>query len=176
MMSSHLQGLFLKFLANAIRPGRVLEIGTFTGYSALSFAAGLPEDSAIDTIEVDPRAAKLAAEFIGRTPYGGRINIIVGDAREIVPGLRHAYGLVFIDGHKAEYPAYYKAVFDKVPAGGYIVADNALWGGKVADDAAGHDERTRGIAEFNACVQRDGRVENFILPVRDGLMIIRKRQ
>lgn len=176
MMSSHLQGLFLKFLANAIRPGRVLEIGTFTGYSALSFAAGLPEDSAIDTIEVDPRAAKLAAEFIGRTPYGGRINIIVGDAREIVPGLRHAYGLVFIDGHKAEYPAYYKAAFDKVPAGGYIVADNALWGGKVADDAAGHDERTRGIAEFNACVQRDGRVENFILPVRDGLMIIRKRQ
>jgi len=175
MMSSHIQGLFLKFLASAIRPGRMLEIGTLTGYSAIAFASGLPENSILDTIEIDEKSAALAAEFVRRTPYSDRINIIVGDAKRIIPSLRHTYDLVFIDGKKSEYPWYYDAVFDRVSLGGYIVADNALWGGRVIGRADDDDQKTRGVVEFNARVQRDERVENFLLPVRDGFMIIRKR-
>lgn len=174
MISSHMQGLFLKFLAGTMRPRRMLEIGTFTGYSAIAFASGLPEHSILDTIEIDGKAAALAEEFVRLTPYADRINIIVGDARRIIPSLRHAYDLVFIDGNKSEYPWYYDAVFDRVPVGGYIVADNALWGGKVVRPIDDNDGRTRGVVEFNARVQRDERVENFLLPARDGFMIVRK--
>lgn len=178
MISGHIQGRLLKMLVAMIRPRRVLEIGTFTGYSALSMAEGLPAGATIDTIEVDDEQEELIRSFFARSPYGERIALHIGSALEIAPRLGGGYDLVFLDGDKREYPDYYRMLMGDggrpqlVGSGSWIVADNILWYGKVADERC-RDPHTRAIREFNRMVTEDPRTESVILPLRDGLNLIR---
>lgn len=179
MLSGRMQGLFLGMLVAMLRPRRVLEIGTFTGYSALSMAARLEPGAVLDTIEADDEQEELIRSFVECSGYGERIRLHIGSALDVIPALGETYDLVFIDGDKREYPAYYRLLMDgngAVPAvrsGSYLVADNILWYGKVAEPERHTDPHTKAIREFNRMVREDARVENVILPLRDGLNLIR---
>lgn len=179
MISGHVQGKLLEMLTRMLQPRNVLEIGTFTGYSTLYFAAGLAEGSLIDTIEVDDELEGIAASFFARSPHGGKIRQHIGSALEIAPRLGKVFDLVFIDGDKREYPAYFRMVMGDggykplVRSGSFIIADNILWYGKVAQPIAHNDLHTQGIIEFNKIVCSDPRVENVVVPIRDGLNLIR---
>ncbi len=175
MCSGHTQGRLLAMLAAIAQPRRVIELGTFTGYSALSMAAGLDQGGVIDTCEIDDELQEMAASFFDRSPHGGKIVQHIGSALDIVPRLGGVYDLVFIDGDKREYPAYYDMLLDGgyVAGGSFILADNILWYGKVAEPAAHNDRHTQAIVEFNDKVARDPRVENIIVPIRDGINLIR---
>lgn len=179
MISGHIQGRLLRMIVQMLRPQSVLEIGTFTGYSALSMAAGLGEGATIDTIEVDDELEPMAQEFFDRAEFGHKINLHIGSALEIAPTLSKQFDLVFIDGDKREYPAYYRMLMGDdggvplVHSGSILLADNILWYGKVVEKVAHNDHQTQGILEFNRMVRDDERVENFILPLRDGLNMIR---
>jgi len=175
MISGHLQGKLLEMLVRMMRPKRVLEIGTFTGYSALSIARGLEDDARLDTIEVDDELEEIAASFFARSAYGSRIRQHIGSALDIVPQLGEVYDMVFIDGDKREYPAYYKMLMDGgyVRSGSIMLADNILWYGKVAQPIARNDRHTEAIVEFNRMVVEDDRVDNVIVPIRDGINLIR---
>lgn len=175
MISGHVQGKFLEMLVRMIRPQRILEIGTFTGYSALSMAAGLPEDGVIDTCEVDDELELLIRSFFDRSAYADKLNLHIGSALDIVPSLHQTYDMVFIDGDKCEYSAYYKMLFEcgAVRSGSWILADNILWYGKVVEQPVKGDKQTPAIVEFNRMVSEDERVENVILPLRDGINLIR---
>lgn len=153
---------------------RVLEIGTFTGYSAISMAMGMEEDGILHTIDINDEIEDFTREFIGKSGLEKRIVLHIGDACEIIPQLNECFDLVFIDADKRQYSEYYRLVFDKVRPGGIIVADDVLWDGKVIDKSC-RDPQTCGILEFNELVQADHRVENILLPVRHGLMLIRKK-
>jgi caffeoyl-CoA O-methyltransferase len=173
MLSGHVQGTLLRMISSMVNPVRILEIGTFTGYSALCLASGLAEEGILHTIEVDPELEEIIRRYISEAGLTGRVILHTGPAAEIIPSLDESWDLVFIDADKPNYLAYYNLVFDRVRKGGFILADNALWDGKVLNpDTRSRD--TRGIIEFNEFVQNDKRVENLLLPVRDGLMIIRK--
>lgn len=179
MISGHIQGRLLRMIVQMLRPQSVLEIGTFTGYSALSMAAGLGEGATIDTIEVDDELEPMAQEFFDRAEFGHKINLHIGSALEIAPKLGRQFDLVFIDGDKREYPAYYRMLMGDnggvplVHSGSILLADNILWYGKVVEEVAHNDHQTQGILEFNRMVRDDERVESFILPLRDGLNMIR---
>lgn len=179
MISGHIQGRLLRMIVQMLRPQSVLEIGTFTGYSALSMAAGLGEDATIDTIEVDDELEPMAQEFFDRSEHGSKIKLHIGSALEIAPTLGRQFDLVFIDGDKREYPAYYRMLMGDdggvplVHCGSILLADNILWYGKVVEKVAHNDHQTQGILEFNRMVRDDERVESFILPLRDGLNMIR---
>lgn len=175
MISGHLQGKLLEMLVRMMRPKRVLEIGTFTGYSALSIARGLEDDARLDTIEVDDELEEIAASFFDRSEYGSRIHQHIGSALDIVPQLGEVYDMVFIDGDKREYPAYYRMLMDGgyVRSGSIMLADNILWYGKVAQPIARNDRHTEAIVEFNRMVVEDDRVDNVIVPIRDGINLIR---
>lgn len=175
MISGHIQGKLLEMIVRMIRPQRVLEIGTFTGYSALSMAAGLPDGGVIDTCEVDDELEMMILDFFERSKYSENLRLHIGSALEIVPTLGEVYDLVFIDGDKREYTAYYNMLFDNnlVKSGSWIMADNILWYGKVVETVAKGDKQTQGIIDFNAAVIADPRVENVILPIRDGINLIR---
>ncbi|MBQ2247936.1 MAG: O-methyltransferase [Tidjanibacter sp.] len=176
MVSGHVQGLFLQMLTRMIAPRKVLEIGTFTGYATLCFAAGLPDDGVVDTVEIEEELEGIQSEFFARSPYGYKIRRHTGSALEIVPTLGECYDLVFLDGDKREYPDYYKMLMDNglIRSGSYILADNILWYGKVtAENIKSSDLQTRGIVEFNRMVHDDPRVENVIIPLRDGINLIR---
>ncbi len=179
MISGHIQGRLLRMIVQMLRPKSVLEIGTFTGYSALSMAAGLGEGATIDTIEVDDELEPMAQEFFDRSEYGSKIRLHIGSALEIAPKLGKRFDLVFIDGDKREYPAYYRMLMgdnggeSMVHSGSILLADNILWYGKVVEQVAHNDRQTQGIIEFNRMVRDDERVESFILPLRDGLNMIR---
>lgn len=176
MCSGHLQGRILTMLTRMIAPRRILELGTFTGYSALCFAEGMPADAELFTVEIDDEMEDRLLNEFSRCEASGRINLVIGDAMEVVPALGDdMWDLVFIDANKRLYPDYYRMVFPRVRPGGYIIADNTLWGGKVADDGVKMDAQTRGILEFNDMVAADDRVETVILPLRDGLTVIRKK-
>lgn len=178
MLSGHIQGRVLEMLVRMQRPRRVLEIGTFTGYSALSMAAGLKEDVLLHTIEVDDELEELAQSFFDRSPHGHKIRLHIGSALTVAPALGEVFDLVFIDGDKREYPAYYRMLMgdggDKalVHSGSVLVADNILWSGKVVGPVAHNDRHTQAVVEFNRMVVEDPRVENVILPLRDGLNLI----
>lgn len=174
MISGHWQGKVLTMLSNMIRPEKILEIGTFTGYSAICLAKGLAMGGKLITIETDDELEKIAKSFIGKAGLTDRIEHRIGNALEIIPTLSETFDLVFIDADKREYSDYYNLVFDKVKTGGFIFADNTLWNGKVLDKIADNDEQTAAIVEFNAMINRDKRVEKVILPLRDGLTLIRK--
>ena len=175
MISGNLQGKLLEMLVRMMRPRRILEIGTFTGYSALSLARGLDDDAFIDTIEVDDELEDIAAKYFAESEYGSRIRQHIGSALDVVPRLGEVYDMVFIDGDKREYPDYYRMLMDGgyVRSGSVMLADNILWYGKVAEPIARNDRHTEAIVEFNRMVKEDERVDNVIVPIRDGINLIR---
>ncbi len=175
MLSGPLQGKLLEMISRMVHPRYILEIGTFTGYSSICLAKGLAENGKLITIEKNEEIIKYPLKYIKQAGFENKIEIRTGDALDIIPGLGVNFDLVFIDGDKSEYCEYYKLVIDKVEQGGYIIADNVLWNGKVFDDREKTDEDTRSIHGFNEMVSTDPRVENVILPIRDGISLIRKK-
>ena len=175
MISGHIQGKLLEMLVRMINPKAILEIGTFTGYSALSMAAGLSDDGVIDTCEVDDELEEMIQSFFDRSEHAQKLNLHIGSAIDIAPKLGRCYDMVFIDGDKREYSAYYNMLFDNnlVHSGSWILADNILWYGKVVQPVAHNDRHTEALIEFNRMVVEDDRVESVILPLRDGINIIR---
>lgn len=173
MLSGHLQGRFLSLISHMVKPKLILEIGTYTGYSALCMAEGLAEGGKLYTIDVNEELESMVKGFIKEAKLEDTIIPLVGDALQIIPTLNFSFDLVFIDADKINYLKYYHLIFDKVRAGGFIIADNVLWSGKVVT-AEKIDKDTKAIMEFNDFVHQDNRVENVLLPVRDGLMILRK--
>jgi predicted O-methyltransferase YrrM len=175
MLSGHLQGRFLAMMSKMISPVHILEIGTFTGYSALCLAEGLASSGKLITIEYNPELEDKITENFKNSPYSQSIQLVVGDAMEEIPKLPHAFQLVFIDADKSNYLNYYHLVWDKLAFGGYIIADNVLWNGKVVEPINDDDEDTKAIIRFNQHVVTDKRAECIMLPVRDGLTVIRKK-
>ena len=175
MCSGHLQGRVLSMLCKMIQPVHALELGTFTGYSALCIAESLPENGELDTIESDDELEEFILRNFKKTPFEDKINLLIGNALEIIPTLDKTYDLVFIDADKREYEAYYEAVLPKIRQGGFILADNTLWSGKVVEKVHQNDQQTLGILRFNELIATDNRVEKVILPLRDGLTLIRKK-
>lgn len=173
MLSGHLQGRIQSIISHMVKPRRILEIGTFTGYSALCFAEGLTHDGLLFTIDVNEEFKAIAERYFMRSDYRNKIRSITGNALDVIPTLNETFDLVFIDADKENYSVYYDLVFGKVCKGGYILADNVLWSGKVIDGSK--DAETLAIKAFNDKVQKDERVENVLFPVRDGVMIVRKK-
>ena len=175
MISGHIQGKLLELLVKMFRPQHILEIGTFTGYSALCMAAGLEEGCTLDTCEVDDELEPIAQSFFDRSPHGRKINLHIGSALDIAPRLGKKFDMVFLDGDKREYPAYYNMLMDGnlLHSGSIILADNILWYGKVVQPVAHNDHHTQALIEFNRMVTDDDRVESVILPLRDGINLIR---
>ena len=175
MVSGHIQGAVLQMLSMMIRPKRILEIGTFTGYSALCLARGLDKDGILHTIEIDDELEYIYAKYFAQSTYAQNIKYHIGDARKIITTLNETFDLVFLDGDKRQYTEYYNILMDNnlVKSGSYIFADNVLWSGKVVETVKSSDKQTLNILEFNELVLKDERVENVILPIRDGMNIIR---
>ena len=171
MMSGQTVGLFLNTLAFALGARRVLEVGTFTGYSALMMASALPEDGRLITCDIDPEATAIAKSFWARSPHGKKIELRLGPALETLKGLRGRFDLVFIDADKENYSLYYRRAVELLSERGLIVIDNVLWSGKVLDPKTDSD---RAIAKLADVIQADARVQNVLLTVRDGLMLVRK--
>ncbi|MDY5827548.1 MAG: O-methyltransferase [Candidatus Limisoma sp.] len=174
MCSGHLQGKLLKMFVRMIKPRRVLELGTFTGYSALAMAEGLAEDAELHTVEIDDELEDFICEHFEASPRREQIHLHIGDAAMVVPQLGGQFDLVFIDANKRNYCDYYHLVMPLVPVGGFIIADNTLWDGKVANLPQKIDSQTAGILAFNDLVANDDRVEKVIIPIRDGLTVIHK--
>jgi len=177
MCSGHLQGRLLKMLTRMIRPHRVLELGTYAGYSALCIAEGLGcDDDRVDTIELDDELEDFITRAFEESEYGGRVRLHIGDAMEIMPRLfaDNDYEMVYMDANKRNYVEYYELMMKYLRSGAFILADNTLWDGKVAEKNSHHDAQTEGILSFNDLVAGDGRVEKVILPLRDGLTLIRR--
>ena len=173
MATGHLQGKFLELISMMIRPENILEIGTFTGYSAICLSKGLKPGGKLITIELNDELSAFAHSYFCRAGAESKITQMTGRAQDIIPGLDIMFDLVFIDGDKREYIKYYRLIIDKVKPGGFILADNVLWGGKALEKSAA-DLQTRGIIEFNEMIKNNNKIEKIILPLRDGLMIVRK--
>ena len=174
MLSGHLQGAFLRMISHLIKPACILEVGTFTGYSAICLAEGLQPGGILHTIDNNPEMEDIASRYILEAGMENSITIHIGEALEIIPVIEGPFDLVFIDADKDNYISYFNLVVGKVVPGGLIIADNALWYGKVLDPDALNDRETAGIIYFNEYVLNDTRVENVLVPLRDGLMMIRK--
>ncbi|MCU0438680.1 MAG: class I SAM-dependent methyltransferase [Raineya sp.] len=175
MLSGHLQGRFLSMISHMLAPKRVLEIGTYTGYSALCLAEGLPPDGKIVTLDINEELEGIVTKYIQKGGFEGKIEYKTGNALEIIPTLQEVWDLVFIDADKINYLEYYHLVFDQVRSDGWIIADNVLWSGKIVEEVKTNDKDTNALLKFNKFVQEDPRVENILLPIRDGLMIARKK-
>jgi len=174
MLSGHLQGRFLSMISAMMNPKRILEIGTFTGYSAICLAEGLSEDGILHSIELNDENEEKIRKYLIKTNLIDKVQLHFGDAMKILPGLQDTFDLVFLDADKENYINYYHLVFNKLRKGGIILADNSLWSGKVVDNTQ-NDKETQGIREFNSIVTQDSRVDNVLLTIRDGIMIIRKK-
>ena len=176
MISGNIQGRLLKILTSMLKPQNILEIGTFTGYSALCIAEGAPESSKVVTIEIDDEMESFIRKYLHESEYGHKIELKIGDAVKLIHSFEDNYfDLIFIDANKRDYCSYYDIAFDKLRKGGVILADNTLWNGKVIDQRFQNDDQTRGVLEFNNHIKEDTRIEKVILPIRDGLTIIRKK-
>ena len=175
MASGHIQGRLLKMLVTMIRPQTVLEVGTFTGYATLCMAEGLPEGGVIHTVEIDDELEDFIMKGFEKSPCSDRIRLHIGDALKVVPELGLKFDMIFLDGEKREYPDYYAAFLDYLKPGGYMVADNTLWDGHVVDSNYDSDPQTVAVRKFNDMVKADERVEVAMIPIRDGLSIIRKK-
>lgn len=173
MVCGHLQGKFLELVSKMIAPSDILEIGTFTGYSAICLARGLRPGGHLITIESNDELVNFSHSYFLKAGVQDKITQITGSALEILPRLDKKFDLVFIDGDKREYTEYYRLVTGKTRTGGFIIADNVLWGEKVLDETS-RDSQAKGILEFNEMIKAQKNIENIILPLRDGLMIIRK--
>lgn len=175
MLSGHLQGRFLSFISKLKQPNLILEIGTYTGYSALCLAEGLAKNGKLISIDVNEETTAFAKSFIQKTQFANNIELIISDANQYIPTINESVDLVFIDADKKNYLNYYHLVFDKIASGGLIIADNVLWSGKITMAQNEMDKDTLALHQFNEFVQNDSRVENMLLPIRDGLMVIRKK-
>ena len=176
MASGHLQGRLLKMLVQMIRPKTILEVGTFSGYSAISMAEGLPDDGRLYTFEINDEMEDFTRPWIEGSAVADKIEFIIGDALTEAPKLGITFDMAFIDGDKRTYCECYEMVMGILRPGGFILADNTLWDGHITDSAYDHDHQTQGIRAFNDHIAADSRVEQVILPLRDGLTLIRKRQ
>jgi caffeoyl-CoA O-methyltransferase len=174
MCSGHLQGAMLTLFSRLMSPLRILEIGTYTGYSAICLAKGLAADGLLHTIEINDELVDFAAGYFAETGLKDRIIQHVGDASDILPQLNERFELAFLDADKRQYLAHYRMIFPKMTPGGLVIADNTLWGGKVVGKISPNDEQTIAIMEFNDVVRNDPRVEATILPIRDGMTLLRK--
>lgn len=175
MLSGHLQGRILAMFSRMIKPKNILEVGTYTGYSALSLAEGLQPNGQLTTIDINEELEGKISAFFAESNYSAMIDFQIGDALEIIPKLTATFDLVFIDADKENYKNYYELALAKMNKGGYLIADNVLWTGKVLKEPEKKDTETDALRAFNDFVQNDNRVENVMLPVRDGLMIMRKK-
>jgi len=175
MLSGHLQGRFLSFISKLHQPKLIVEIGTYTGYSALCLAEGLAENGKLISIDVNEETSAFAKSFIDKTEFANKIELVVADAKEHIKSINDPIDMVFIDADKKNYLSYYHLVIDKLSKGGLIIADNVLWSGKITMPESEMDRETLALHQFNQFVQQDTRVENMLLPIRDGLMIVRKK-
>lgn len=174
MLSGHLQGQVLRMMSNMVKPLQVLEIGTYTGYSAICLSAGLQPGGRLHTIDVNEELLEMVNRYIAEAGLSGKIKTYTGDALGIIPTINEQFDIVFIDADKANYPKYYDLVFPKVRKGGYIIADNVLRRGQILDAPEQMDKDTKIMHAFNQMIQDDKRVENVLIPIRDGLMVVRK--
>tara|TARA_B100001287_G_scaffold47085_1_gene36148 strand:- start:11176 stop:11817 length:642 start_codon:yes stop_codon:yes gene_type:complete len=174
MLSGHLQGRLLSTFSKALNPQKILEIGTYTGYSALCLAEGLNKNGQIYTIDINKELEEFAQNYFNASPYKNKINYLIGDAAELIPEMKHIWDIVFIDADKENYSLYFDLVIDKVRKGGWIIADNVLWSGKVTKPTLNNDLETASIKAFNKKVNSDKRVSNVLMPVRDGMMLMIK--
>ena len=174
MLSGHLQGRVLSIISKMLKPELIVEIGTYTGYSALCLAEGLIDKGNLHTIDINDELESFILKYFQKSAYQEQLHLHIGDALNIIPSLPDNIDLVFIDADKRIYLDYYHLLIDKVKPGGIILADNVLWGGKVVEPVQENDGYTKGILAFNDYVQKDKRVENVILPIRDGIMMLRK--
>jgi len=175
MLSGHLQGRMLSMLSHMIQPKYILEIGTYTGYSAICMAEGLASDGQLITLDINEELEAMVRDYFQKAGLTDKIDYRIGNAMELIPGIDAKLDMVFIDADKKNYTNYFNLVFDKVRSGGFIIADNVLWSGKVVQTEKKTDKDTQAILDFNRFVQEDDRVENVLFPVRDGLMVIRKK-
>lgn len=175
MLSGHLQGRFLSFISKLQQPKLIVEIGTYTGYSALCLAEGLHQEGKLISIDVNEETSSFAKSFIAKTEYANHIELVLADAKEYVATIKEPVDLVFIDADKKNYLTYYHLMIDKIKSGGLIIADNVLWSGKITMPEEEMDRETLALHQFNQFVQQDNRVENILLPIRDGLMVLRKK-
>ncbi len=176
MLSGHLQGRLLKMFCRMMQPRHILEIGTYTGYATLCMAEGINDDAEIHTIEINDELEDFILKYLHKSKLKDKIHLHIGDAMQIIPTIDCTFDMVFIDANKRYYWEYYELVFDKVRPGGLIIADNTLWDGKVLEALQPADRQTAGIEEFNDRLAKDDRVEKVILPVRDGLTLIWKKE
>ena len=174
MLSGHLQGRVLSMLSHMIQPTNILEIGTYTGYSAICLAEGLKEDGKVVTIDRNAELEDFAWSYFEKANVSDKIDFRIGNAIDIIPSLKETFDLVFIDADKTNYSNYFDLVIDNLPKGAYIIADNVLWSGKVVQEVEEQDMETKAIIEYNEKIHLDPRVENILFPIRDGLMIARK--
>ena len=175
MLSGHLQGRLLSLFSKMIQPKAILEIGTYTGYAALCLAEGLTNDGILHTIDINEELETRIQKYFDQSSYSNQIKLHIGNALDIIPKIQQQFDLVFIDADKENYSNYYDLLIDAMPSGGIIMADNVLWSGKVTDsEALASDNDTQELDRFNAKVQIDPRVENILIPVRDGIMVARK--
>lgn len=174
MLSGHLQGRVLSMLSHMIQPTNILEIGTYTGYSAICLADGLKKGGKLVTIDRNAELEDFASSYFEKANVSNKIDFRIGNAIDIIPCLKEVFDLVFIDADKTNYSNYFDLVIDKLPKGAYIIADNVLWSGKVVQKVEERDMETKAIVEYNQKIQNDSRVENVLFPIRDGLMIARK--
>lgn len=172
MLSGHMQGRILAMISCMIQPSAILEIGTYTGYSALCLAEGLKPEGRLVTLDINEELETRVRNYFKESPFHAQLDYRIGNALDIIPTLNMDFDLVFIDADKENYARYYDLVINRVPLGGYILADNVLWSGKVLDEKP--DKDTRAINEFNRKIREDSRVENVLLPVRDGILVMRK--
>ena len=174
MLSGHLQGRALSMFSKMIRPKCILEIGTYTGYSAICLSEGLQEGGKLHTIDINEELKSMSLKYFKKAEISKNVVQYVGNALEIIPNMKDEFDLVFIDADKENYSNYFRIVIEKIPIGGFIIADNVLWSGKVVEKVKGKDQETKAIQEFNTLVQTSERVENILMPIRDGLMICQK--
>ncbi len=175
MLSGHFQGRVLSMFSKIMRPKRILELGTYTGYSALCLVEGLHVEGELITIDCNEELEEFAKSYFELHERKNSIKQLVGDAGDIIPTIQGEFDLVFMDADKENYLNYYRLLIDRIPSGGYLLADNVLWSGKVVDEKSNNDKDTKAIKEFNLFVQNDDRVENVMFPIRDGLLMIRKK-
>lgn len=175
MLSGRLQGRMLSMLSHMIQPNRILEVGTYTGYSAICMAEGLAQDGKLITLDINEELEVMARDYFEKAGLTEKIDYRIGNAMELIPEIDETFDLVFIDADKKNYTNYFNLVFEKVRPGGFIIGDNVLWSGKVVQTENKTDKDTQAILDFNRFVHEDDRVENVLFPVRDGLMVIRKK-
>jgi len=173
MLSGHIQGRVLSMLSNMIRPKRILEIGTYTGYSALCLAEGLADGGQLHTIDINEELESMIRDYFTKSEFSNQIHLHIGNALEIIPELNESWDLIFIDADKENYSNYYNLIIDKLPSNAYIIADNVLWSGKVVQNAEFMDEETKALVDYSKMIQADVRVDNVLFSIRDGLQIAR---